>query len=201
VQQTGSGGALIDIIFELGQSKQLIERRVYGLFDWMNEVGGFFGFMQLLFQIVIPFCQIWSLEKFLIQKLYREHDDTAASLKSSDLQASVIDQALYSLKHRRKIRPLKELPPIAMINSLASCLCKTLSDRKSRIQSFERAQEALSRELDILHFVKLGRLVHNACRLLLSQKERKLIKMQADRAIVHEWNDTDDESETYPDLL
>lgn len=65
------GGALIDIVFELGQSKQLIERRVYGLFDWMNEVGGFFGFMQLLFQIVLPFCQIWSLEKFLIQKLYR----------------------------------------------------------------------------------------------------------------------------------
>jgi len=129
VQQVGSGGALIDIIFELGQSKQLIERRVYGLFDWMNEVGGFFGFMQLLFQIVMPFFQIWSLEKFLIQKLYRGQDRTATA-KASDLQESIVDQALYSLKQRRKIRPLKELLPVAWINSIASCLFNKLTDRK-----------------------------------------------------------------------
>jgi len=48
--------AVAEIVFELSPSKHLIERRVYNLFDWMNEVGGFFGFVQLLIQIVIPFC-------------------------------------------------------------------------------------------------------------------------------------------------
>jgi hypothetical protein len=46
----------MSVLFELSEDKHVIERRVYNLFKWMNDVGGFFGFMELIIQIIIPFC-------------------------------------------------------------------------------------------------------------------------------------------------
>jgi len=47
----------------------------------------------------------------------------------------------------------------------------------------------------------MSRLVHNTVRLLLSPREKALIKMQADRAVVRDWVETDEDSDTYPEIL
>ena len=40
---------------QMNMTKKTIERRVYTLMDWANEVGGFFGFIELLMLLMLPF--------------------------------------------------------------------------------------------------------------------------------------------------
>lgn len=80
------------------------------------------------------------------------------------------------MKHRNKIRPLKDVSLVAAIKQAVKCLC---SGRTESEKFYERSQTALEKELDIVHFVKQSRLVHNLVRLLLSPREQKLIRMQA----------------------
>jgi hypothetical protein len=60
-----------EVVIQMGRDKRLIDRRVYTIFDWMNEVGGFYGFIQLLVSMVLPLFQVWTLEKTLIRKLFK----------------------------------------------------------------------------------------------------------------------------------
>ena len=53
--------------------KHKIERRVYTAFDWANEVGGLYGFFELLVVMLLPYFQVWSLDKYLIKNLYKSH--------------------------------------------------------------------------------------------------------------------------------
>lgn len=47
-------------------------RTVYSISDWLGEVGGFASTMHLLFGLMFSFLQVWSVEKFLIQQLYKK---------------------------------------------------------------------------------------------------------------------------------
>ena len=46
-------------------------RRVYSLSGWLGEVGGFSSAVQAIFTVVLPLLQVFSLEKYLISKLYQ----------------------------------------------------------------------------------------------------------------------------------
>jgi hypothetical protein len=50
--------------------KQIIERQVYTIADWMKDVGGFHATMHLLVTLVLPFFQVWSLDKYFISQNY-----------------------------------------------------------------------------------------------------------------------------------
>jgi hypothetical protein len=62
---------MIKVGIQMSRDKRFIDRRVYTIYDWMNEVGGFYGFIQLFVAILLPLFQVWSLEKNLIQKLFK----------------------------------------------------------------------------------------------------------------------------------
>ena len=51
--------------------KKTISRRVYMFWDLMNDVGGFFSSLQIIFMCIWPCVKVWSLEQYLIKKLYR----------------------------------------------------------------------------------------------------------------------------------
>lgn len=55
----------------MSNDKVVTERRVYTVIDWAGEVGGFGKFVQLLFSLILPLVQMWSLDKHLISRLYR----------------------------------------------------------------------------------------------------------------------------------
>jgi hypothetical protein len=42
------------VLIELSTTKQLIERRVYTMWDWVGEIGGIHGFMQLFISLFLP---------------------------------------------------------------------------------------------------------------------------------------------------
>ena len=43
-------------LLEIDKDMELIERKVYTVYDWANEVGGFYGFFELLINMVLPLC-------------------------------------------------------------------------------------------------------------------------------------------------
>jgi hypothetical protein len=56
------------VLFVLDFDKQVVERHVYTISDWMNEVGGFHAYMHLLVTLILPIFQVWSLDKHLLRK-------------------------------------------------------------------------------------------------------------------------------------
>ena len=52
----------------MSSDKTVTERRVYTFIDWAGEVGGFNRFVQLVFTFILPFVQVWSLDKHLISR-------------------------------------------------------------------------------------------------------------------------------------
>ena len=47
-------------------------RTVYSISDWLGEVGGFASIMHLIFGILFSYLRTWSVEKFLINQLFRK---------------------------------------------------------------------------------------------------------------------------------
>ena len=86
-----------EVLITLSFAKNTIERKVYSLTDWMNEVGGFHAYMSLLASFLLPFCQVWSLEKFLISKLYK-------SQSSQENTGRLLDDALAAVKTRSRLK-------------------------------------------------------------------------------------------------
>jgi hypothetical protein len=86
--------------------KQTIERQVYSLSDWMNEVGGFHAYMQLIVTLLLPIFQVWSLEKHILRKIYRLQPSFKidTSLRPEQFRLA---EAASALKGREQIRPPK----------------------------------------------------------------------------------------------
>jgi hypothetical protein len=59
------------IFIEIHPDTLEIERRVYSLSAWLGEVGGFSSAVKSIFSIILPLIQVFSLEKYLISKLYQ----------------------------------------------------------------------------------------------------------------------------------
>lgn len=59
------------ILIDIHPDKLEIVRRVYSLTLWLGEVGGFSSAILPIFTIFLPLLQVFSLEKYLIKKLYK----------------------------------------------------------------------------------------------------------------------------------
>ena len=59
------------IFVDINPDKLEIVRNVYSLSAWLGEIGGFFSALLAIFKIVLPLLQVFSLEKYLISKLYK----------------------------------------------------------------------------------------------------------------------------------
>ena len=66
-----------------------------------------------------------------------------------------------------------------------NCLAKCVKSYQQERATVEAAAARLERELDVVQLVKTNRFVRNLARLLLTQRERTLMRMQADKRIVH----------------
>ena len=57
----------------MGYDLSIIEREVYSASNWLESVGGFMGSVELIFLILVPFVNVWSLEKHLVQILFHRY--------------------------------------------------------------------------------------------------------------------------------
>ena len=55
----------------MSMDKQVVSRRVYSVGDWLNEVGGYSSCLVLAVQLMLPLLRTFTLNKFLIQELYK----------------------------------------------------------------------------------------------------------------------------------
>lgn len=72
----GTNGVMV----QMSPNKEIIMRNVYSFEDFINEIGGFFEALRLFFTLILPFFQVWSLEKYLISKLYKQQKTDLRSL-------------------------------------------------------------------------------------------------------------------------
>jgi len=96
-------------------------------------------------------------------------------------QAAAMIEALQS---REKVRPVRELPLIAWFKDTILKTCKN-RERIKRQEFFEKAQSVLVKEIDIVRLVRSQRLLRSLSKLLFSQRERKLMRTQAEHCVIH----------------
>jgi hypothetical protein len=61
-EHLGMGFTFINsVIFQMGATKTVVNRKVYTITDWMKEVGGFASFITMFLTTVIPFLRQWSI--------------------------------------------------------------------------------------------------------------------------------------------
>jgi len=124
--------------------------------------------------MVLPLVKGWSLEKHLITKLFRREHLT----QKEDLAS--FPGAVTSLKQRSHLT-LSTKPQL--IDWLALKCCRWLSRRRQR-RYYETAKTSLEKELDVVQYIKNIRIFRNLLRLILSPRERKLIRMQSYKSVV-----------------
>ena len=66
----------MQITFEFDLTLYRIDRDVYGILDWVGDVGGLFEGLYLFLKVILVFSQFHDLEHLLIEKLY-SHDSAA----------------------------------------------------------------------------------------------------------------------------
>jgi hypothetical protein len=174
---------LLTFYIQMSPNLIMTERRVYNILDWMKEAGGFYGFLLAVSKLILPFFQVWSLEKFLIKKLYSYKSNARKKNEKVNKEQQPIDKALFHLRYRKKIRPSQDCMLITMCKLVMCRLCKPAgADDKKRL--YEKAKHNLEQELDVVHFIKMSRLLHNSVKLLFTPRERQIMDMQAYRQVV-----------------
>ena len=59
-------------MFEMSPDKFIIERKVYNIGDWLEEIGGFQQIIYVIFLATIPILNVWSIDKHFIAKIYKK---------------------------------------------------------------------------------------------------------------------------------
>ena len=59
-------------MFEMSPDKFIIERKVYNMGDWLEEIGGFQQIIYVIFLATIPILNVWSIDKHFIEKIYKK---------------------------------------------------------------------------------------------------------------------------------
>jgi hypothetical protein len=64
--------------------KKIVQRSVYGCSSWLNEIGGYGQTLSVICLLLLPLIQGWSLEKYLVSKLYKMQPEIAKKERPSD---------------------------------------------------------------------------------------------------------------------
>lgn len=165
-------------LLQLTLRKNKIERKVYNIFDWANEIGGFYGFCELIVVLLLPFFQVWSLNKFLIKQLYTRRRAFSFKEVTRPTDGTVLPEAMITqLGSSGKLRPNKEFPCIAWLKRCFLRCCKSLKRQQADLHN-QDARQKLERELDVLGFIRNMRLMRSLSRLVLTARERKLVRIR-----------------------
>jgi hypothetical protein len=60
------------IFFQLSNEKTVTNRRVHSIYEWASQIGGFICFLYLCLAFLLPYLQVWTIEKLLINRLYKQ---------------------------------------------------------------------------------------------------------------------------------
>ncbi len=68
-------GYLGGVFIKMNYNRFVIDRDLYRLSDWAQDIGGFFGFFSILAMIIVPLISAQTLEKQLIRNLFKRVDE------------------------------------------------------------------------------------------------------------------------------
>lgn len=127
------------------------------------------------------------MEKYLIVSLFHRYYDNPSSntshLKELDPRSRKFEEIKLSLNDRKRIEP-SQLPGI--IESFRGVLMKCFKSLRYRDDDYfaMKASMRLAKEMDIKKFVQSVRANRNSMKFLTTQRERRIVKMQADKNVL-----------------
>jgi hypothetical protein len=74
------GGVLV----QYNLDKRVMERHVYGYNEWAAAVGGFMSSLRMVFALIVPLMSVWSLEKYLVTKLFYRYKEAPEDKQKMD---------------------------------------------------------------------------------------------------------------------
>ena len=128
----------LQVTIEFDLTLHRVDRNVYGVLDWVGDVGGLYEGVYLILYIILVFTQFHDFEHFLIEYLFIKSEDEL----NSENQSTFLDEKKTSWLRQKLISIFPK-----------SCRCKSFSLSKEE-KLFKRARRQLREELDIVKFVK-----------------------------------------------
>ena len=138
-----------------------------------------------MFTIVYRFLNIQTLEKYFVSQLYwqpTKDDLFDEEDRNSSPKLRLLALAKASLKSRTKIAESK----YTWLNHLITSYSRLMSAGFKQTYKFEKARQKLASELDVKRILTTLRYLRSAVRLLTTEDERKLLRLQAKPVIVDE---------------
>ena len=63
---------LAGVLIDIHPDKLMTVRTVYTLSAWLGEIGGFSSSVMAIIYFVLPLLQVFSLQKYLVSKLFKQ---------------------------------------------------------------------------------------------------------------------------------
>jgi len=133
--------------FQSSQDLIVIERQTYGLLMWLGDVGGLFGALFSIGQVMVSNVAAFYLKVFLLRNNFR-------SLKSMEavdpLRVGTSKEERLRMNMRWDFENMKLIPKQ---NFFVNCLCCWRPKYKRFKQMTEKAQISVTKELDLVKFI------------------------------------------------
>jgi hypothetical protein len=135
--------------------------------------------------VLLPILQTNTLDKYLIEQLFKRQDSHTNDQGTDIGEHALLKSSRHAIVQRKSVRVAKRVPLFEHFVRLVCWVCRR-RHKPSQLDLFARkAQYRLRKEFDIVTFVKRYRNIWNMLKHLTSRRERKLVKMQADRNVIH----------------
>lgn len=171
-------------MIEVSSDMKVSNRRVYAAMDFLGEIGGFYSSVNAACLLLIALLSPWNYEKYLVKKLYRRSKPDTTSVETprtigSDSK-SLLERAM-SVKNRRMPIIAHAHNAIREVMQFALRGCWRYS--KEDIY-FKKARTRLNTELDVKQVIRTINFLKAAVKLFTSKRERRLLRIQANRTAV-----------------
>ena len=103
----------------MGDNKKIVERRVYGLTDFMNQVGGLYSFIIVILEFILPYFQVNTLSKTLIKHFYQTQESPTPPSPGPS-----VFEALLAFKSRKKIKVKTETAFQELLRTMLEWCCR-----------------------------------------------------------------------------
>lgn len=186
------------LLIDLDENIQYSNRSVYSWSDWASEVGSFSRSFSIIIMVIVPLFATSSVDSTLIGRLFTI-DPQAEPIRQDADRSS---QALLRLAEK-SVAGRKSLE--GQSTNFITNLCKRITmcrkrdrDRfKEQSQAFKQAKVKLESEMDVVLILKKVRYLLNYVKMVTTDNQRSLLRMQANPGSINLSNENCSDSDAF----
>ena len=142
------GDAHVTITYELDRDLLVIRRKVYGILDFLGDIGGLAGALKALFAALVIVFQYKATVNYVGNFLYLIKDGD----EKEDPKVNLVGDSTNRNESNLKRIPIGFFASVKLsLQRLLPCCCKCCFNRRDRLS--HAADEAVKEELKIVRWV------------------------------------------------